>query len=106
MPTARTLGIEEELQVVDGETFRLAFRAPQLLRRLPDEGYSAELQRSTVETNTAVCNSLYDLSREVVELRRQLIDAAADEGLAMAAAGTAPLSSTADLELTALGRYG
>ncbi|HEY1989961.1 MAG TPA: glutamate--cysteine ligase [Acidimicrobiales bacterium] len=106
MPTARTLGIEEEMQVVDGETFRLAFRAPQLLRRLPDHGYSAELQRSTVETNTAVCNSLYELSREVVELRRQLIDAAAAEGLAMAAAGTAPLSNTADLELTALGRYG
>ena len=83
MPTARTLGIEEELQVVDGETFRLAFRAPQLLRRLPDEGYSAELQRSTVETNTAVCDSLDDLSREVVELRRQLIDAAAAEGLGL-----------------------
>jgi carboxylate-amine ligase len=106
MPTARTLGIEEELQVVDGETFRLAFRAPQLLRRLPDEGYAAELQRSTVETNTAVWHTLNELSRDVLGLRKDLLKAASDEGLAMVAAGTAPLSSAADLELTALGRYG
>jgi carboxylate-amine ligase len=106
MPTVRTLGVEEELQVVDSETFRLAFRAPQLLTRLPDEGYAAELQRSTIETNTMVCNSLDGLSHQVFDLRSRLVDAATNEGLAVAAAGTAPLSSAADLELTALGRYG
>ncbi|HEX4243973.1 MAG TPA: YbdK family carboxylate-amine ligase, partial [Acidimicrobiales bacterium] len=106
MATPRSLGIEEELQVVDAETFRLAYRAPQLLNRLPDKGYSAELQRSTVETNTAVCGSLEGLSREVQALRKDLVAAATDRGLAVAAAGTAPQSFAADLELTALGRYG
>ncbi|MDQ1360542.1 MAG: glutamate---cysteine ligase / carboxylate-amine ligase [Acidimicrobiaceae bacterium] len=105
MSTARSLGIEEELQVIDADTFRLAFRAPQLLNRLPDKGFSAELQRSTVETNTAVCSSLDGLSREVQGLRSDVITAANHQGLAVAAAGTAPLSSAADLELTALGRY-
>ena len=105
MPTARSLGIEEELQVIDAETFRLAFRAPQLLNRLPDKGYSAELQRSTVETNSAVCDSLEGLSDQVQLLRKDLIAAAADQGLVVAAAGTAPLSNAADLELTALGRF-
>ena len=38
-------------------------------------------------------------------LRTDLITAANHQGLAVAAAGTAPLSSAADLELTALGRY-
>ena len=105
MPTARSLGIEEELQVIDADTLQLAFRAPQLLNRLPDRGFAAELQRSTVETNTAVCDSLDGLSREVQALRTDLITAANHQGLAVAAAGTAPLSSAADLELTALGRY-
>ncbi|HEX3565512.1 MAG TPA: glutamate-cysteine ligase family protein, partial [Acidimicrobiales bacterium] len=106
MATLRSLGIEEELQVVDAETFRLAYRAPQLLNRLPDKGYSAELQRSTVETNTAVCNSLEGLSQEVLGLRKDLVAAATDQGLAVAAAATVPLSNAADLELTTLGRYG
>jgi carboxylate-amine ligase len=106
MATPRSLGVEEELQVVDAETFRLAYRAPQLLNRLPDKGYSAELQRSTVETNTAVCNSLEGLSQEVLGLRKDLVAAATDQGLAVAAAATVPLSHAADLELTALGRYG
>ena len=105
MSTARSLGIEEELQVIDAETLRLAFRAPQLLNRLPDRGFAAELQRSTIETNTAVCPSLDGLSREVQALRSDLITAANHQGLVVAAAGTAPLSSVADLELTALGRY-
>src|ERR1700722_6685004 len=105
MSLARTLGVEEELQIVDRETLRLASRAPQLLSRLPDEGFAAELQRSTVETNTAVCTSLDDLRREVELLRGEVIAAADDQGLGVAAAGTAPLSSVADLELTASGRY-
>jgi carboxylate-amine ligase len=106
MLPARTLGIEEELQIVDGETSRLAFRAPQLLSRLPDQGFAAELQRSTVETNTEVCGTLDGLSHQLVDLRRAVIEAADEQGLAVAAAGTAPLSSAADLELTAQGRYG
>jgi carboxylate-amine ligase len=106
MAVARTMGIEEELQVVDAETFKLAFRAPELLSRLPDHGYSAELQRSTVETNTPVCGTLEELSGDVIGLRQEVVRAAGHLGLAVAAAGTAPLSSAADLELTARGRYG
>jgi carboxylate-amine ligase len=105
MPTARTLGVEEELQIVDRDTFRLASRAPQLLSRLPDDGYAAELQRSTVETNTVVCDTLGELRADVLRLRGQVIAAADDQGLGVAAAGTTPLSSASDLELTARGRY-
>ncbi len=106
MAEARTLGIEEELQIVDAESLELAFRAPELLRQLSTESYSAELQRSTVETNTEVFSSLDHMGLELVGLRKGVIAAAEAQGLAVAAAGTAPLSSAADLELTALGRYG
>jgi carboxylate-amine ligase len=106
MARARTIGIEEELQIVDADTLELAFRAPELLSQLTDSSYSAELQRSTVETNTAVKTSLDEMGIELYGLRRGVIEAADSQGLAVAAAGTAPLSSAADLELTSLGRYG
>jgi glutamate---cysteine ligase / carboxylate-amine ligase len=106
MPSALTLGVEEELHLVDLESGQLAARAPQLLSRLPAESYSAELQRTTVETNTAVCTSLDELRREIVRLRKGLVDVAAGEGLGVAAVGTPPLSSGDDFELTPTGRFG
>ena len=106
MASALTLGVEEELHLVDLETWQLAARAPQLLSRLPAESYSAELQRTTVETNTAVCQSLDELRREILRLRRGLVEVAAGEGLGVAAVGTPPLSSGDDFELTPTGRFG
>jgi len=106
MAKVRTLGIEEEFQIVDAETLELAFRAPEVLSQLSTESYSAELQRSTVETNTEVVSTLDHMGLELLGLRKGVIVAAEAQGLAVAAAGTAPLSSAADLELTTLGRYG
>jgi carboxylate-amine ligase len=106
MAEVRTLGIEEEFQIVDAETLELAFRAPELLSQLSTESYSAELQRSTVETNTGVVSTLDHMGLELLGLRKGVIDTAEAQGLAVVAAGTAPLSSAADLELTALGRFG
>jgi carboxylate-amine ligase len=103
--TSRTLGIEEELHLVDAETFSLAARAPQVLSRLPEDGFSAELQRSTVETNTPVCSTLSDLHGEVTRLRKAASAAAAHHGLGVAACGTAPLATAEDFGLTAKGRY-
>ena len=47
MGDLRTIGVEEELHVVDLRTGRLSAKASQLLRGLPDVGFSAELQRTT-----------------------------------------------------------
>ena len=99
------MGVEEELQIVDETTYQLASRAPQLLSRLPVEGYAAELQRSTVEINTGVFVSLDELRSEVQRLRAKVTGAAEDLGLGVAAVGTAPLSSAADLQVTAGGRF-
>jgi carboxylate-amine ligase len=105
MTAPRTLGVEEELHLVDLGTGRLTARAPELLRGLPDEAFSFELQRSTVETNTAIVRTLADLRREVTRLRSLLGAVAEPMGLGIVAAGTAPLSSAEDFELTALGRF-
>ena len=106
MSSALTLGVEEELHLVDPRTSQLVARAPQLLTRLPEDQFGAELQRTTVETNTTVCATLGELREQIVELRRTLVVAAEAEGLAVAAVGTPPASSAADFELTATGRFG
>jgi len=101
-----TLGAEEELHLIDLESWQLSARAPQLLSRLPAEHYSAEIQRTTVETNTAVVDSLDGLRAELVRLRRGLVEVAAEDGIGVAAVGTAPSAAFADFELTTTGRYG
>jgi carboxylate-amine ligase len=105
MSAELTLGAEEELHLIDLESGKLSARAPQLLSRLPQANYSAEIQRTTVETNTAVTTTLSGLRAELVRLRKGLIDEAATFGLGVAAVGTAPHSDFADFELTATGRY-
>lgn len=106
MAAALTLGAEEELHLIDLERWQLAARAPQLLGKLPSANYSAEIQRTTVETNTDVVSSLPDLRTELLRLRKGAVDVAAKEGLGIAAVGTAPRSEFRDFELTATGRYG
>src|SRR4051812_6550750 len=105
MAAELTLGAEEELHLIDLGSWELSARAPQLLSRLPASSYAAEIQRTTVETNTAVVTSLSDLRDELVRLRDGLVAVADKERLGVAAVGTAPRSTFADFELTSTGRY-
>src|SRR3954467_4616272 len=100
-----TLGAEEELHLIDTQRWELSARAPQILSRLSDKFYSAEIQRTTVETNTAVVKTLDGLREEIVRLRKGLVEAAGRDSLGGAAVRTAPRSPFADFELTATGRY-
>ena len=106
MGGARTLGIEEELHVVDLRTGRLSASASRLLRRLPRESFSAELQRTTVETTPRPPLSLSEVRDEVVALRNLVDQVAAEDGLGIVATGSAPLSAVGDFELTSQGRFG
>jgi carboxylate-amine ligase len=105
MAAELTLGAEEELHLIDLDSWELSARAPQLLARLPAASYAAEIQRTTVETNSAVVTSLSDLREELLRLRRELVAVAGRENLGVAAVGTAPRSTFADFELTTTGRY-
>jgi carboxylate-amine ligase len=105
MAAELTLGAEEELHLIDLESGKLSARAPQILSRLPALNYSAEIQRTTVETNTDVTSTLDGLRQEILRLRKGVIDAAAPDGVGIACVGTAPRSEFADFELTATGRY-
>ncbi|MGE5765164.1 MAG: glutamate-cysteine ligase family protein, partial [Mycobacterium leprae] len=95
--TGLTLGAEEEFHLVDLQTRQLTARAPELLAGLASEHAVAELQRSVVETNSAVVTTLDDLRRELVTGRRRLDAAARELGAGIVAAGSVPLVDVAEL---------
>ncbi|MBG0560311.1 carboxylate--amine ligase/circularly permuted type 2 ATP-grasp protein [Actinoplanes aureus] len=102
---ALTLGVEEELHVVDLATRELVPRAPEILDRLDGAHFSAELHRSVVETNTPVSATLDDLRDGVAQRRRDAIGVAESLGLGLVAAGTVPLVDLDSLRITPTSRY-
>jgi glutamate---cysteine ligase / carboxylate-amine ligase len=90
-----TLGVEEEFHLVDLRTRRLTPRAAEVLAALAGAKgtYAAELQQTTVETNTRVVETLDDLRANLGELRSELSSAAGALGIGVAAAGCMPLSA-------------
>ena len=103
--TELTLGVEEELHVVDLTTRELVPRAPELLNLLDPASFSAELHRSVVETNTEVTPTLDGLRAAIVERRRTAIGVAESLGLGLVAAGTVPLVDLESLPVTPTSRY-
>jgi len=99
---ALTLGVEEELMLVDPQTLALA---PGVERLLPRDGFKTELFSCLVETNTAVCETAEATLAELVRLRSELALAAAAEGLTYLAAGSHPFSLPEEQQLVAEPRY-
>ncbi|MEU5893985.1 glutamate--cysteine ligase [Streptomyces sp. NPDC047461] len=99
------IGVEEEFHLLEVESGLLVPRVEQVLRRLPKRGFTAELHRSTVESNSGVHASLDSLYTDLSHTRRRLDAAASSLGLAVVAAGTAPLAPAASGPPTADVRY-
>jgi carboxylate-amine ligase len=96
--------VEEEFHLVDLRTRRLSARAPELLAKLSDD-YVAELQRCVVEMNSTVVADLDGLRDELTRQRRVLVDAAAELGMGVVAAGAVPLAVPAEMRVTGTDRY-
>jgi carboxylate-amine ligase len=103
-----TVGVEEEFQLLDADTFDLRPGIDEVLpdaRRALAGDVEPELQRSQIEVGTPVCDTLADVRRELVRLRRALARAAARRGCLLAATSTHPWATAADASLTAKPRY-
>lgn len=89
-----SLGLEEELMILDAETFEQVAAVDRILSRL--HGYElpgrakTELFASVFETNTDVCRDAAEAAAALPVLRSAAADAAEAEGLAIAAAATHP----------------
>lgn len=97
-----TIGVEEELFLLDARTLE---PAPAVAQVLGGDGFKTELFACVVETNTPVCESAEEAAHELTRLRRELGRVAARHGLAVAGSGTHPFAAPEEQEIVQEPRY-
>jgi len=106
-----TLGIEEELMIVDAETLELTNSIERLLADYAESGSTTEgeikpeLMESVCEIATTPCESLDDAGRQLAALRREVADITGRRGLTIGAAGTHPFAMWEDQRIVSRPRY-
>ncbi len=104
-----TLGVEEEYQLLDGETLDLVQHIEAMLDAVSghelEDHINPELMQSVIEITTPVCRTAADVSHELLKLRRYVTEVAHDKGLRVGSAGTHPFSLFERQRITAKDRY-
>ena len=103
-----TLGVEEELHIVDATTGELVPKIEEIMARLPEdlaELISYELFQSVLEIKTPVCKTAAEAAGHLRELRGRVGSRAAACGASLASAGTHPFSRYQDQKVTEQRRY-
>ncbi|MBV9448031.1 MAG: glutamate--cysteine ligase [Streptosporangiaceae bacterium] len=107
-----TLGVEWEVQLIDGQTMQLRQEAGKVLGDLPIIGNTGEhprlrheLMQSTVEIVTGVCSTVSEAKDDLGEMITELQRAAAPHGIVLACAGTHPVSDWRDATMAPIQRY-
>ena len=89
-----TVGIEEELMLLDSETLELAPRATEVMRAVDgDARFKLELPAAQIEILTAPAATVADAIAQLRAARERLAGAASGLGLRIAGAGAHPFSS-------------
>jgi carboxylate-amine ligase len=100
-----TIGVEEELMIVDGESMDLVNAIEALLDDAPAGAIKPELMESVLEVSTDPCQSAIEAGEQLRALRRQVGDKAATKGLAIGSAGTHPFALWEDQRIVSRHRY-
>jgi glutamate---cysteine ligase / carboxylate-amine ligase len=100
-----TIGIEEELMILDSETHELANAIESLLQPTPTGEIKPELMESVLEISTDPCPSTAVAAEQLRALRQQVAQTAARRDLAIGAAGTHPFAMWEDQRVVARPRY-
>jgi glutamate---cysteine ligase / carboxylate-amine ligase len=103
-----SLGVEEELHIVDATTGELVQKIEEIMSRLPDElceFVSYELFQSVMEIKTPPCATAAEAERHLRELRGRVGSWAAACDASLASAGTHPFSRYRDQKITDQERY-
>lgn len=106
--SAYSLGVEEEFQLLDPETFELVPVVDQLLATVAESDLGQvkhELMQSVVETSTVVCEDVGQAIADLHRLRSVVQRAAGDVGAVIASAGTTPVSGWEGQAITDQPRY-
>jgi len=104
-----SLGVEEEVMILDAETLEPAGAVDVLVRGTAEldlpGSLKTELHASIVELTTEVCADVDEAIAALGELRAAAARVAADNGLAIAAAGMHPTASLESLPVVQEERY-
>ncbi len=104
-----TLGVEEEYQLLDGESFDLVQHIETMLAAVSghelEQRINPELMQSVIEITTPVCHTAGDVQRELVKLRSYVTEVARERGMRVGSAGTHPFSLFERQRITAKDRY-
>src|SRR3981189_966662 len=104
-----TIGIEEELMILDAETFDLANAVEALLEAATPEELTGEvkpeLMESVLEIAPEPCRNTAEAGEQLRGLRRLVREVASENDLAIGAAGTHPFAMWEDQRIVARPRY-
>ena len=100
-----TIGIEEELMIVDGESYALVNAIESLLEDSTDGEIKPELMESVLEIATMPAANTAEAGEQLRALRNQVRDTAGHRGLSIGSAGTHPFAMWEDQRIVARPRY-
>jgi carboxylate-amine ligase len=103
-----TLGVEEELMIVDAESMELVPAIEEMIAAVPHETEGAvkpELIQSVLEISTDVCRDVGEAHGQLEELRRRVRETAESRGLTIASAATHPFAHWEDQRIVDRERY-
>lgn len=106
--TAFTVGIEEELMLLDPETLDLSHGIETVLEAVPGalaDQVKPELFQSVLEIATRPCADVAEAAGQLRELREVVGRVAADNGMLLGAAGTHPFARCAEQRIVERDRY-
>jgi glutamate---cysteine ligase / carboxylate-amine ligase len=102
---AYTVGIEEELMILDSTSYALVNAIDDLVEESPHGEIKPELMESVLEISTNPARDLREAAVMLRGLRRQVRDKAAEHGLTIGSAGTHPFAKWEEQRITAADRY-
>lgn len=100
-----SIGIEEELMILDAKTYSLSNSIEALLDEAPHGEIKPELMESVLEVATKPCKDIPEAGAQLRGLRRQVRDSARVLDLCIGSAGTHPFAMWEDQRIAARPRY-
>jgi carboxylate-amine ligase len=100
-----TIGIEEELMILDAGSLELVNAIEALIEPSPSGEIKPELMESVLEVSTEPCPNTAQAGEQLRALRSQVAQTAASKNLAIGSAGTHPFAMWEDQRIVARPRY-
>jgi glutamate---cysteine ligase / carboxylate-amine ligase len=103
-----TLGVEEELMIVDRGSMDLVSAIEEMIEAIPHETegeVKPELMQSVLEISTNVCRSAGEAAGQLEDLRRRVRETAEAKGLTIGSAGTHPFAKWEEQRIVDRPRY-